>query len=139
MRSTEPKTIGPKSKHASSTTAEHWTPASNNTWQWFERENLVEGKWKVTGITTPTNKWTGEPLVGKTGYLDDSLVPDKVRFADQLSEAELNSEAEADQAPGHADAIRRARHGRPPSKWLRSLNADELRIWLKTSTRPRQT
>lgn len=27
---------------------------------------------------------------------------------------------------------RRARHGRPPSKWLRSLHADELRIWLKT-------
>jgi hypothetical protein len=28
--------------------------------------------------------------------------------------------------------MRQARHGRPPSKWLRSLNADELRIWLKT-------
>jgi hypothetical protein len=27
---------------------------------------------------------------------------------------------------------RRARHGRPPSKWLRSLHAEELRIWLKT-------
>ena len=27
---------------------------------------------------------------------------------------------------------RRARHGRPPSKWLRSLHADELSIWLKT-------
>ena len=31
-----------------------------------------------------------------------------------------------------ADPLRRARHGRPPSKWLRSLHADELRIWLKT-------
>jgi hypothetical protein len=30
------------------------------------------------------------------------------------------------------DPKRRARHGRPPSKWLRSLHADELRIWLKT-------
>jgi hypothetical protein len=28
--------------------------------------------------------------------------------------------------------MRRARHGRPPSRWLRSLHADELRIWLKT-------
>ena len=27
---------------------------------------------------------------------------------------------------------RRARHGRPPSRWLRSLNADEIRIWLAT-------
>ncbi len=26
----------------------------------------------------------------------------------------------------------RARHGRPPSKWLRSLHADEISIWLKT-------
>lgn len=26
----------------------------------------------------------------------------------------------------------RARHGRPPSKWLRSLHADELRVWLRT-------
>ena len=24
------------------------------------------------------------------------------------------------------------RHGRPPSKWLRSLHADEIKIWLKT-------
>jgi hypothetical protein len=31
-----------------------------------------------------------------------------------------------------ASPARRARHGRPPSKWLRSLNADELRVWLKT-------
>ncbi len=28
--------------------------------------------------------------------------------------------------------MRRARHGRPPSRWLRSLRADELRTWLKT-------
>ena len=27
---------------------------------------------------------------------------------------------------------RRARHGRPPSRWLRSLNADELHIWLQS-------
>jgi len=30
----------------------------------------------------------------------------------------------------------RARHGRPPSKWLRSLHADEIRIWLKTVRLP---
>ncbi len=28
--------------------------------------------------------------------------------------------------------MRRARHGRPPSRWLRSLHSDELRVWLKT-------
>src|SRR5262249_20746487 len=31
-----------------------------------------------------------------------------------------------------ADPARRARHGRPPSRWLRSLHAEEIRIWLKT-------
>ena len=33
---------------------------------------------------------------------------------------------------GDVDPERRARDGRPPSKWLRSLNADELRVWMKT-------
>ena len=34
------------------------------------------------------------------------------------------------------NARRRARHGRPPSRWLRSLHADELRIWLGTIDPP---
>ncbi len=34
------------------------------------------------------------------------------------------------------NAWRRARHGRPPSRWLRSLHADELRIWLATIDPP---
>lgn len=46
-------------------------------------------------------------------------------------------EEEADEGePGEADAKRRARDGRPPSKWLRSLKADELRIWLPTIDPP---
>ena len=32
---------------------------------------------------------------------------------------------------GQPNPTRRARHGRPPSRWLRSLHANELRIWLK--------
>jgi hypothetical protein len=39
---------------------------------------------------------------------------------------------QTDGAARTASHVRRARHGRPPSKWLRSLKADELRIWLKT-------
>lgn len=34
--------------------------------------------------------------------------------------------------PGQPSAERRARHGRPPSRWLRSLRGDELRTWLAT-------
>ena len=54
---------------------EHWTQNNNNTWHWFERETFVDGQWKLTGITTPTNIETGEPYTGHTGYLDESLVP----------------------------------------------------------------
>lgn len=34
--------------------------------------------------------------------------------------------------PGQASPERRSRHGRPPSRWLRSLRGDELRTWLAT-------
>ncbi len=45
-------------------------------------------------------------------------------------------EEEDEGEPGSPDPKRRARHGRPPSRWLRSLKADELRIWLKTIDPP---
>jgi hypothetical protein len=38
--------------------------------------------------------------------------------------------------PGKPDAKRRARHGRPPSRWLRSLEVEELRTWLTTIDPP---
>jgi hypothetical protein len=37
---------------------------------------------------------------------------------------------------GKTDQKRIARHGRPPSRWLRSLNAEELSEWLKTVNPP---
>jgi hypothetical protein len=37
---------------------------------------------------------------------------------------------------GQTDAKRIARHGRPPSRWLRSLEATELSEWLKTVRTP---
>jgi hypothetical protein len=123
---------------------EHWTAAENNTWQWFERENLVDGRWKLTGITTPIHKRTGELFTGKTGYLDNSLVPANVRQAamhpgeqpeHEHIDADIDNAAIEDD-PGVPNAWRRARHGRPPSRWLRSLHADELRIWLATIDPP---
>lgn len=109
---------------------EHWTASENNTWRWFERETLVDGKWKVTGITTPVHKRTGERHQGATGYLADDLVPDTVRRGEMPADDGADVAVEDD--PGQANPLRRARHGRPPSRWLRSLKADELRIWLKT-------
>jgi hypothetical protein len=130
MRGTEPT-----ADTTSTVVPEHWTAASNRTWRWYEREHFVAGQWKLTGITTPINKKTGEPYTLKTGYLDDNLVPAELRTAQQenpASNVETDAEASGSQDPGQPDPARRARHGRPPSKWLRSLHADEIRIWLKT-------
>lgn len=127
MRATEP--APPKTPRSM---PEHWTASENNTWRWFERENLINGRWKLTGITAPIHKRTGEPFTGHTGYLDDSLVPTGVRRGDQPSQADATTDTAVEDDPGQPNPMRRARHGRPPSRWLRSLHADELRIWLKT-------
>jgi len=119
---------------------EHWTVAANKRWRWFERENLINGEWVLTGTTTPVLKETGERKTNNIGYLDDSLVPAEMRGSQAaLGPASLSpidsAEHEhptADLDPQLPTAKRRARHGRPPSQWLRSLHADELHVWLDT-------
>jgi hypothetical protein len=128
MRATDGQDhAGPSEKAAA---AEHWSAAENNSWTWFERENLIDGHWKLTGITTPVHKRSGERHAG-AGYLDDQLVPEAVRRGDLPDRDEFEDGAVEDD-PGQPNPMRRARHGRPPSRWLRSLRADELRVWLKT-------
>src|SRR5258708_26028804 len=83
MRATEPT-----EPSAPSSRPEHWTVAENNTWRWFEREHLIDGHWKLTGITTPIHKGTGERYTGRTGYLDDSLVPAAMRRGDMPLETD---------------------------------------------------
>ena len=65
-------------------------------------------------------------------------MPVSVRGEDDASETPA-SIADRDFTHHGPSASRRARHGRPPSKWLRSLQADELRIWLKTIEVPEAT
>jgi hypothetical protein len=113
----------------------HWTAAENRTWRWFEREDYIDGNWKLTGITTPVHKKSGEPKVGP-GYLDETVAPEALRLGKDDKVIVLPPEVEAEYARRQPKAKLRARHGRPPSKWLRSLHADELRIWLKTIDPP---
>ena len=113
-------------------TPEHWVKANNKRWWWYRRENWIDSQWTLTGITTPINKETGKPLVGRSGYLDDSLVPEEVRAKFERNEPVICQKTSHKHEHRKADPARRARHGRPPSKWLRSLHADELRIWLKS-------
>jgi hypothetical protein len=110
----------------------HWRAADNELWRWFERETYLNGRWQLSGITTPINKETGEAYAGEQGYLDESLVPAEVRDGRAKQSTELPPEVVADFARREPTEKRRQRHGRPPSKWLRSLHAEELRIWLKT-------
>jgi len=117
-------------------TPEHWTVGENNTWRWFEREHLVDGEWRVTGITTPVNKFTGNYYQGH-GYLEESLVPAAVREGKVDSAvSDPTAKVAFEHDHGQPSPSRRARHGRPPSRWLRSLRAEELRVWLKTINPP---
>jgi len=134
---------------AARTGGEHWAVGGNKEWRWFERENLVQGNWVLTGTTTPINKQTGERKPENIAYLDDSLVPPEVLASDKDA---INLVNHADHEPADGKQAKhkhvidldpqlptaevRARHGRPPSKWLRSLHADEIRIWLKTVRLP---
>ncbi|TWT30325.1 hypothetical protein KOR34_48830 [Posidoniimonas corsicana] len=136
MRATEPKpTPADPTAAADAVPAEHWTLGEDSHWRWFEREELIDGEWRVTGITTPVKKMTGERYTEKTGYLPDELVPVEVRRGKQTAMDDSEPIPEPDDPPsepGEPLAVRRARHGRPPSKWLRSLNAEELRTWMAT-------
>jgi hypothetical protein len=125
MPSTDPAILPPS-------TPEHWRLAANQTWWWYERETLIGGQWTLTGITTPISKATGQPYSGRRGYLDESLVPVDLRRGDQIDDTEGAAESSDQPDPPRPDPTRRARHGRPPSKWLRSLDAEEIRIWLRT-------
>jgi hypothetical protein len=127
MNAAEPATTS-----ARPATPVHWRADHNATWQWYERENFVDGRWMRTGITTPIHKKTGQPYTEKKGYLDDNLVPADMRVWEQEGNDNFATTANAEPGERQPDATRRARHGRPPSKWLRSLHADEIRIWLKT-------
>jgi hypothetical protein len=134
------RAAGPPTKGAAAGTksaAVHWTVGGDDIWRWYERENLIDGQWVQTGITTPINKKTGARKWEPGGYLDISLMPRDMRAADDRLHASLvndlrtggTEEGPSSQLPTKK---RRGRHGRPPSKWLRSLHAYELRTWLKT-------
>src|SRR5262245_37787151 len=57
----------------------HWRAAENDRWRWFERETMIDGRWTLSGVTTPINSETGEKFTEHSGYLDESAVPEKIR------------------------------------------------------------
>lgn len=103
---------------------ERWRPNANLQWQWYERQTRVNGAWKLSGVTTPVNRKSLVAFTGRTGYLDESLVPKSVRKSTEAMRRKL--------AAGEVSAAPEFGHGQPPSRWLRSLNAGEIRLWLRT-------
>src|SRR5262249_16186028 len=100
-----------KSQDAIDAAPEHWTVAQNRTCGWYQRESLIDGRWRMSGITTPINKETGEPYTGQTGYLDSSLVPAEMRSLDELAPVAGDANEPIEPAPHTPDPDRRARHG----------------------------
>jgi hypothetical protein len=118
------------------TTPVHWTKVEKKGYRWFEREDFVDGKWKLVGSTKPVNIRTGKAKDKDKEHLPDEEVPAEVRLGKKSEAVELPPEIEAEYKRHQPNTKFRARHGRPPSKWLRSLNADELRVWLRTIDPP---
>ncbi len=110
----------------------HWTVVDDGNWRWYEREYFIDDQWMLTGTTPPFDKETGELNDEEGVYLDESLVPPDVRVKDIQTVAMVASDSKEESDLHLPELGRRKRHGRPPSKWLRSLHADELHIWLKT-------
>ena len=118
---------------------QHWTPELGDQWSWYRLERFVDEQWKTVGITLPMHRESGEAFDPPDDYLPLDKVPEYV-----LSESipPLPADLEVglrpslyspETAESHtADSTIRARDGKPPSEWLRSLRAGELRDWLPT-------
>lgn len=89
----------------------------------------------ATSSAKTAARQTDEAYTGGTGYFDLSTVPVSIRGEDDADETPA-SIADRDFTKRRPSRIRHDRDGRPPNKWLCSLRADELRIWLKTISVP---
>lgn len=118
---------------------EHWTPEENSEWNWYRAERYVDGAWKSFAISLPVNRNTGELHRPAEGYVGLDEIPPYVLAGalPQLPESIKRQMAPSQFDPTEAtkrlpDPEVQIRDGKPPSEWLRSLNAEELRTWLRT-------
>lgn len=117
-------------------TVDHWRAAQNTTWRWFEKSQLVGEEWRVVALTTPLHRVTGERKMGVEGYVEDDTVPRPLFDAEPGQMTDFCVAAGDSPAGPVATGERRSRNGRPPSYWLQSLSAVELKAWLATIDPP---
>ena len=118
---------------------EHWTPEENGEWSWYRAERYVDGDWKSFAISLPVNRKTGELHQPAAGYVGLDDIPPYVltgelpRLPDGIKRQMEPSQFDPTEATMRLpDPEVQMRDGKPPSEWLRSLNAEDLRTWLKT-------
>ena len=107
---------------------ERWRPNANRRWRWLERQTRINGEWKLSGVTRPVDHRTGKAYEEDSRYLETEVVPEPVQASTSAMWEKLEQ--------GKAKSSPQFGHGQPPSRWLRSLNAHELRLWLKTISLP---
>ncbi len=122
---------------------EHWTPEQDSQWEWYRLERYVDGTWESVGISLPIDRETGEAYEPSDGYLGRDEIPARV-LKDELPIVPHDIQQQL--APSQFDPLQahsrqpdpeiQARDGKPPSDWLRSLTARDLRTWLKTIDAP---
>lgn len=127
-------------------TFEHWTPEEDGKWKSYRAERYVDGNWKSVAISLPVNVESGESFQPAEGYVSLNEVPSHVLSGELPS---LPESIKRQMIPSQFDSMEatrrlpdpqiRIRDGKPPSDWLRSLHAEELRTWLKTIDTPEAT
>ncbi|MEM6331414.1 MAG: hypothetical protein AAF790_14380, partial [Planctomycetota bacterium] len=117
---------------------EHWRVVQNNTWRWIEKAELVDGQWRHADMTVPVNKATGRQVAGRdpADYLFCVEAPRAVIDAVDSGSHDVCVVREGTSLGPSPIAERKAREGRPPSRWLRGLDAPQLRVWLATFVPP---
>lgn len=122
---------------------EHWTPEEDATWKWYRLERYIDGTWESIGISLPINKATEEPYQPSDGYLSPDRIPAYVIHGELPRLPRSSQRLMAPSQFNHREGTARVpnpdvqlRDGRPPSEWLRSLVAEELRTWLPIADAP---
>ena len=104
-----------------------WRVNANKEWQWFELVSRVNGRWDRR-YTRPVHRKTRKLYSRKKmDFLSDEEVPQAVR--------DWNASLWKKLAQGRVEPCKLG-EGQPPSEWLRSLEANELKVWLRTIQLP---
>ncbi|QDS94008.1 hypothetical protein FF011L_27850 [Roseimaritima multifibrata] len=122
---------------------EHWTPEEEGEWKWYRLERFLDEEWQTVGISLPKHRESGEAFEPSDGYVSPEKIPTHVienkipklpsHLLIDMEPSQYDPEKASERTP---DPIIQGRDGKPPSEWLLSLTAEELRDWLQKAESP---